>query len=142
MLDQFNQLCVKAIENSKAQNIVQTNGQVKCVEFLNSQGQLVISLFQTLIYTVMFEHHTNMWVYQRPLHSSVNLHYISGSPIEDYFKHVIQENETNPNKQQDLFKMVTKLLEKKDSPISDEGRSQFSSGYTVFKNEVTGFNTG
>ena len=63
MLDQFNQLCVKSIENSKAQNIIQTPGQQKCVEFLNSQGQIVISLFQTLIFTTMFEHHTNMWVY-------------------------------------------------------------------------------
>jgi len=80
-------------------------------------------MFQTLIFTIMFEHHVNMWVYQRPLHSSLHLHFVSGSQVENFFNSVVQENENNATKQADLFKMVGKLLEKRDQPLTDEGRS-------------------
>jgi hypothetical protein len=48
MLDQFNQLAVKSIENSKAEasgNQIMTEGQKKCVQFLSSNEMGVVSLF-------------------------------------------------------------------------------------------------
>lgn len=63
MLDQFNVLAVKSLTNTQAENMTPSAGEANCVQFLTRNPEEIISLFRTLIFTVMFEHHQNMWVY-------------------------------------------------------------------------------
>eukprot|EP00347_Sterkiella_histriomuscorum_P000570 403375338 len=129
-LDYFNEYVYNNLKkpNKKSPQLAQN-----LQNYYQSQTWIFHNFLKTLAYTLFFEEHKNLWVYQKCLHSSIVM-CEQQTVASQIFYEVILREEKNDARKQKLAQEIEQLLTGIQFNLDTRARESFNSKFSVLKN--------